>query len=88
MLAARQAQGNAVGSIGLVENMQEGAAMRAGEIVRSMSGQTIEVINTDAEGRLVLCDALWYCQERFAPTAMINLAPVSFTHLPPHETFL
>ena len=77
VLAARKAKVNAVGIIGLVENMPDGAAMRPGDIVRSMSGQTIEVINTDAEGRLVLCDALWYCQERFAPTAMINLATLT-----------
>ncbi|PWW02289.1 leucyl aminopeptidase [Hoeflea marina] len=77
VLAARKAKVNAVGIIGLVENMPDGAAQRPGDIVRSMSGQTIEVINTDAEGRLVLCDALWYCQERFAPTAMINLATLT-----------
>jgi len=76
-LAARKAKVNAVGILGLVENMPDGAAQRPGDIVTSMSGQTIEIINTDAEGRLVLCDALWYCQERFKPTAMINLATLT-----------
>jgi leucyl aminopeptidase len=66
-LAARKAKVNAIGIIGLVENMPDGAAQRPGDIVRSMSGQTIEIINTDAEGRLVLCDALTYCQDRFKP---------------------
>ncbi|MEQ8479957.1 MAG: leucyl aminopeptidase [Hoeflea sp.] len=76
-LAARKAKVNAVGIIGLVENMPDGAAQRPGDIVRSMSGQTIEIINTDAEGRLVLCDALTYCQEKFKPAAMINLATLT-----------
>lgn len=76
-LAARKAKVNVVGIIGLVENMPDGAAQRPGDIVTSMSGQTIEVINTDAEGRLVLCDALWYCQQRFEPKAMINLATLT-----------
>src|SRR5207248_1459155 len=70
LLAARRARVNAVGLVGLVENMPSGAAQRPGDIVRSMSGQTIEVLNTDAEGRLVLADVLWYCQDRFKPTAM------------------
>ncbi|OCW55822.1 leucyl aminopeptidase [Hoeflea olei] len=77
VLAARKAKVNAVGIIGLVENMPDGAAQRPGDIVRSMSGQTIEVINTDAEGRLVLCDALTYCQEKFDPAIMINLATLT-----------
>lgn len=77
VLAARKAKVNAVGIIGLVENAVDGAAQRPGDIVRSMSGQTIEVINTDAEGRLVLCDALTYCQERFKPAIMINLATLT-----------
>ncbi|WP_322989641.1 leucyl aminopeptidase [Hoeflea sp.] len=76
-LAARKAKVNAIGIIGLVENMPDGAAQRPGDIVRSMSGQTIEIINTDAEGRLVLCDALTYCQERFKPAIMVNLATLT-----------
>ncbi|MDF1607219.1 leucyl aminopeptidase [Hoeflea sp. YIM 152468] len=76
-LAARKAKVNAIGIIGLVENMPDGAAQRPGDIVRSMSGQTIEIINTDAEGRLVLCDALTYCQDRFKPEVMINLATLT-----------
>ena len=77
LLAARGARVNAVGLIGLVENMPSGAAQRPGDIVRSMSGQTIEVLNTDAEGRLVLADVLWYCQDRFKPKAMIDLATLT-----------
>ncbi|CAN7561203.1 leucyl aminopeptidase [Rhizobium sp. LjRoot30] len=77
VLAARKAKVNAIGIIGLVENMPDGNAQRPGDIVTSMSGQTIEVINTDAEGRLVLCDALWYCNERFKPKFMINLATLT-----------
>ncbi|KGF69231.1 aminopeptidase A [Hoeflea sp. BAL378] len=77
VLAGRKAKVNAIGIIGLVENMPDGAAQRPGDIVRSMSGQTIEIINTDAEGRLVLCDALTYCQERFKPAVMINLATLT-----------
>lgn len=76
-LAARKAKVNAVGILGLVENMPDGNAQRPGDIVTSMSGQTIEVINTDAEGRLVLCDALWYCNDRFKPAFMINLATLT-----------
>ncbi|MCV3765439.1 leucyl aminopeptidase [Rhizobium sp. TRM95796] len=76
-LAARKAKVNVVGVIGLVENMPDGNAQRPGDIVKSMSGQTIEVINTDAEGRLVLCDALWYANERFKPAFMINLATLT-----------
>lgn len=76
-LAARKAKANVVGIIGLVENMPDGNAQRPGDIVTSMSGQTIEVINTDAEGRLVLADALWYANERFAPRTMINLATLT-----------
>ncbi|MFD1329466.1 leucyl aminopeptidase [Mycoplana ramosa] len=77
VLAARKAKVNAVGILGLVENMPDGNAQRPGDIVTSMSGQTIEVINTDAEGRLVLCDALWYCNDRFKPQFMINLATLT-----------
>ncbi len=77
LLAARKARVNAVGVVGLVENMPSGTAQRPGDIVRSLSGQTIEVLNTDAEGRLVLADALWYCQDRFKPKAMIDLATLT-----------
>ena len=76
-LAGRKARVNVVGIIGLVENMPDGNAQRPGDIVTSMSGQTIEVLNTDAEGRLVLADALWYCQTRFKPKFMINLATLT-----------
>ena len=76
-LAGRKAKVNAVGVLGLVENMPSGEAIRPGDILTSMSGQTIEVINTDAEGRLVLADALWYCQQRFKPRAMIDLATLT-----------
>ncbi|MGH7090088.1 MAG: leucyl aminopeptidase, partial [Stellaceae bacterium] len=68
---------NAVGIAGLVENMPSGSAQRPGDIVVSMSGQTIEVLNTDAEGRLVLADALWYCQQRFKPQLMVDLATLT-----------
>jgi leucyl aminopeptidase len=77
VLAARKAKVNAVGILGLVENMPDGNAQRPGDVVTSMSGQTIEVINTDAEGRLVLADALWYCQDRFKPQFMVNLATLT-----------
>jgi leucyl aminopeptidase len=63
--------------IGLVENMPDGNAQRPGDIVKSLSGQTIVVINTDAEGRLVLADILWYAQDRFKPQVMINLATLT-----------
>lgn len=76
-LAARKAKVNVVGVIGLVENMPDGKAQRPGDIVTSMSGQTIEVINTDAEGRLVLADALWYTQSRFKPKFMVDLATLT-----------
>ncbi len=76
-LAARKAKVNAIGVIGCVENMPDGKAQRPGDIVTSMSGQTIEVINTDAEGRLVLADALWYTQNRFKPKFMIDLATLT-----------
>ncbi|MGH7011592.1 MAG: leucyl aminopeptidase, partial [Caulobacteraceae bacterium] len=76
-LAARKAKVNAVAILGLVENMPGGAAQRPGDVVKTMSGQTIEVINTDAEGRLVLSDALWYCQQRFSPRVMIDLATLT-----------
>ncbi|GAA2850180.1 leucyl aminopeptidase [Aminobacter aminovorans] len=76
-LAARKAKVNVVGIIGIVENMVDGNAQRPGDIVTSMSGQTIEVLNTDAEGRLVLADALWYCNQRFEPKFMVNLATLT-----------
>ncbi len=76
-LALRKARANVVGVVGLAENMPSGTAQRPGDVVKSMSGQTIEVINTDAEGRLVLADALWYCQDRFKPRAMIDLATLT-----------
>ena len=76
-LAGRKAKVNAVGVLGLVENMPDGNAQRPGDVVVSMSGQTVEVINTDAEGRLVLADALWYTQERFKPRFMIDLATLT-----------
>jgi len=77
VLAGRKAKVNAIGILGLVENMPDGAAQRPGDVVTSMSGQTIEVINTDAEGRLVLADALWYCQDRFKPKFMVDLATLT-----------
>lgn len=76
-LAARGAKVNAVGVVALAENMPSGAAYRPGDIVTSMSGQTIEVHNTDAEGRLILCDALWYCQEKYQPTHIVDLATLT-----------
>ena len=76
-LAARKAKVNVVGVVGLVENMPDGNAQRPGDVVTSMSGQTIEVLNTDAEGRLVLADALWYTQSRFKPQAMVDLATLT-----------
>ncbi len=76
-LAARKAKVNVVGVIGCVENMVDGNAQRPGDIVTSMSGQTIEVLNTDAEGRLVLADALWYTNDRFQPLFMVNLATLT-----------
>jgi leucyl aminopeptidase len=76
-LAGRKAKVNAVGVAGLVENMPSGTSQRPGDIVKTMSGQTVEVINTDAEGRLVLADALWYCQDRFKPQLMVDLATLT-----------
>ena len=76
-IATRKAKANVVGLVGLVENMPDGRAQRPGDIVKSMKGDTVEVINTDAEGRLVLADVLWYAQERFAPRAMIDLATLT-----------
>lgn len=76
-LAGRKAKVNAVGLIGLVENMPSGSATRPGDVVTSMSGQTIEIINTDAEGRLVLADVLTYCQREFKPKQIIDLATLT-----------
>jgi leucyl aminopeptidase len=76
-LASRRAKVNAIGAIGLVENMPGGRAQRPGDIVKSMSGQTIEIINTDAEGRLVLADVLWHIHNKFKPAFMIDLATLT-----------
>ena len=76
-LAGRKAKVNAVGVVGLVENMPDGNAQRPGDIVKSMSGQTIEVLNTDAEGRLVLADALWYTQTKYKPKFVVDLATLT-----------
>ena len=76
-LAARKARVNVIGVCGLVENMPDGKAQRPGDVVTSMSGQTIEVINTDAEGRLVLCEVLWWAQEQFKPTVIVDLATLT-----------
>ncbi|MBW7055144.1 leucyl aminopeptidase [Paracoccus bogoriensis] len=76
-LALRRAKANVVGLVGLVENMPDGRAQRPGDIVKSMKGDTIEVINTDAEGRLVLADVLWYAQQEYKPAAVIDLATLT-----------
>ena len=76
-LAARKAKANVVGAIGVVENMPDGNAQRPGDIVTSMSGQSIEIINTDAEGRLVLADVLWYVAKKFKPKFMVDLATLT-----------
>ncbi|WP_085308904.1 leucyl aminopeptidase [Planktotalea arctica] len=76
-LALRGAKANVVGLVGLVENMPSSNATRPGDVIKSMKGDTVEVINTDAEGRLVLCDVMWYAQERFAPVGMIDLATLT-----------
>jgi len=76
-LATRKAKVNAVGVIGLVENMPDGKAQRPDDVVKSMSGQTIEVLNTDAEGRLVLADALTYTQRKFKPKFVVDLATLT-----------
>ncbi|MGH6889641.1 MAG: leucyl aminopeptidase [Rhizomicrobium sp.] len=76
-LAARKARVNVIGAVGLVENMPDGKAQRPDDVVRSMSGQTIEVLNTDAEGRLVLADVLWYVQSQFKPRCVIDLATLT-----------
>ncbi|MDE1153202.1 MAG: leucyl aminopeptidase [Micavibrio sp.] len=76
-LAARGAKVNAVGVVAIAENMPSGTACRPSDIVTSMSGQTVEILNTDAEGRLILCDALWYAQEEFKPTHIVDLATLT-----------
>jgi leucyl aminopeptidase len=76
-LALRKARANVVGLVGLVENMPSANAQRPGDVVRSMKGDTVEVINTDAEGRLVLADVLWYAQDRFQPAAIVDLATLT-----------
>ncbi|SFR10780.1 leucyl aminopeptidase [Poseidonocella sedimentorum] len=76
-LALRKARANVIGLVGLVENMPSDRATRPGDVVTSMKGDTIEVINTDAEGRLVLCDVLWYAQETFQPDAIVDLATLT-----------
>ena len=77
VLAKRKAKANVVGVCGLVENMPDGNAQRPGDVVTTMSGQTVEVINTDAEGRLVLCDALHWVQQEYAPKAIVALATLT-----------
>ncbi|QBF31628.1 leucyl aminopeptidase [Thalassococcus sp. S3] len=76
-LALRKAKANVVGIVGLVENMPSARATRPGDVVKSMKGDTVEIINTDAEGRLVLCDVMWYAQDRFEPVGMIDLATLT-----------
>jgi leucyl aminopeptidase len=76
-LASRKAKVNAVGAIGLVENMPDGNAQRPGDIIKTMSGQTIEIINTDAEGRLVLADVLHFVNTKYKPQFMIDLATLT-----------
>ncbi|MEL7213326.1 MAG: leucyl aminopeptidase [Pseudomonadota bacterium] len=76
-LAMRKAKANVVGLVGLVENMPSGNATRPGDVVTSMKGDTVEIINTDAEGRLVLADVLWYAQEKFEPRGVIDLATLT-----------
>jgi leucyl aminopeptidase len=76
-LAGRKAKANVIGVVPAVENMPSGNAQRPGDIVKSMAGQTIAVLNTDAEGRLILADAMWYCQDRFKPAFMIDLATLT-----------
>ena len=76
-IALRKAKANVVGIVALVENMPGANAQRPGDIVNTMSGQTIEVLNTDAEGRLILADAVWYAQDKFDPSAVIDLATLT-----------
>lgn len=76
-IAARKAKVNVVGIVGLVENMPGGNAQKPGDVVKTMNGQTVEVLDTDAEGRLVLADAIWYAQDKFDPAIVINLATLT-----------
>jgi leucyl aminopeptidase len=76
-LALRKAKANVVGVMGLVENMPDGKAMRPGDVLTTMSGQTVEVLNTDAEGRLVLCDAITWVQKEHDPIAIVDLATLT-----------
>ncbi|MFT8243134.1 leucyl aminopeptidase [Roseomonas sp. BN140053] len=76
-LAGRKAKADVIGIVGLVENMPSGNAQRPGDVVTTASGQTVEVINTDAEGRLVLADVMWYAKKRFDPAFMIDLATLT-----------
>ncbi len=76
-LAKRRARAEVVGMVGLVENMPSASAQRPGDVVKTLSGQTVEVINTDAEGRLVLADLMWHCQESFNPRLMVDLATLT-----------
>ncbi len=76
-IARRKAKANVVGLVGIVENMVSGNATRPGDVIKTMKGDTVEVINTDAEGRLVLCDVLWHAQEAYKPAAMIDLATLT-----------
>ena len=76
-LAGRNAKANVIGVIGLVENMPDGAAQRPGDVVKTMSGKTVEILNTDAEGRLVLSDAIWWTQEKYKPSVVIDLATLT-----------
>uniref|UniRef100_A0A2C9KM19 Cytosol aminopeptidase domain-containing protein n=1 Tax=Biomphalaria glabrata TaxID=6526 RepID=A0A2C9KM19_BIOGL len=77
ILASRNANVNVIGAIGLVENMPSGSAQRPGDVVKSLSGKTIEILNTDAEGRLVLADVLWYVANTFKPSVMIDVATLT-----------
>src|SRR3546814_10251156 len=76
-IAGRKAEANVVGVVGLVENMPDGNAMRPGDIVTTLSGQTVEVLNTDAEGRLVLCDAIAWAQTAYDPKVIVDLATLT-----------
>ena len=76
-IGLKKSKANVIGAVGLVENMPDGNAQRPGDIVESLSGQTIEVLNTDAEGRLVLADVLWYINQKFKPKFMIDLATLT-----------
>ena len=76
-LAGRKAKCDVIGMVGLVENMPSGTAQRPGDVVKTASGQTVEVINTDADGRLVLADVMWHCQDKYDPAFMVDLATLT-----------